>query len=287
MVATALIGLSIAMLLFLLAAGLTLVFGMLGVINFAHGAIYMLGAFGAFEVYRITGSFWLALVVAPIAVALIGAAMEMILLRPLYDRDHVEQLLMTFGAILVIEEGVRMVWGLGYRDLPLPAELQGSMSVLGDDVAVYRLFLLAAGTVVGAGLFLLIEKTRLGMVLRAAMSYPTMVRALGIRIDRVRTIVFAVGAALAALAGAIAAPIVPIQVGMSFTIIVDCFVVVILGGLGNIRGAIAAAILLGLVQAFGQHYFPAWIEVATYLVLIGVLLVRPQGLFSAAPARKA
>ncbi|MGX1309573.1 branched-chain amino acid transport system permease protein [Amorphus suaedae] len=287
MVATALIGLSIAMLLFLLAAGLTLVFGMLGVINFAHGAIYMLGAFGAFEVYRTTGSFWLALIVAPLAVAVIGAVMEMVLLRPLYDRDHVEQLLMTFGAILVIEEGVRMVWGLGYRDLPLPPALEGSLTVLGDDVAVYRLFLLAAGTAVGAGLFLLIEKTRLGMVLRAAMSYPTMVRALGIRIDRVRTIVFAVGAALAALAGAIAAPIVPIQVGMSFTIIVDCFVVVILGGLGNIRGAIAAAILLGLVQAFGQHYFPSWIEVATYLVLIGVLLVRPQGLFSVAPARKA
>jgi len=287
MVATALIGLSIAMLLFLLAAGLTLIFGMLGVINFAHGALYMIGAFAAFEVFSRTGSFWLALVVAPLAVAVIGAVIEIVLLRPLYDRDHVEQLLMTFGAILVIEEAVRIIWGLGYRDLPLPDSLSGSTAVFGGDVAVYRLFLLAAGVAVGAGLFLLIERTRLGMVLRAAMSYPTMVRALGIRVDIVRTLVFALGAALAAFAGAIAAPIVPVQVGMSFAIIVDCFVVVILGGLGNIRGAIAAAVLLGLVQAFGQHYFPAWIEVTTYVVLIGVLLVRPQGLFSAAPARKA
>lgn len=287
MVATALIGLSIAMLLFLLAAGLTLIFGMLGVINFAHGALYMIGAFAAFEAYRQTGSFWLALVVAPLVVAVIGALIELILLRPLYDRDHVEQLLMTFGAILVIEEAVRMIWGLGYRDLPLPESLSGSTAVLGDEVAIYRLFLLGAGVAVGAGLFLLIERTRLGMVLRAAMSYPAMVRALGIRVDVVRTLVFALGAALAAFAGAIAAPIVPVQVGMSFAIIVDCFVVVILGGLGNIRGAIAAAVLLGLVQAFGQHYFPSWIEVATYVVLIGVLLVRPQGLFSIAPARKA
>ena len=220
-------------------------------------------------------------------VAVIGALIELILLRPLYDRDHVEQLLMTFGAILVIEEAVRMIWGLGYRDLPLPESLSGSTAVLGDEVAIYRLFLLGAGVAVGAGLFLLIERTRLGMVLRAAMSYPAMVRALGIRVDVVRTLVFALGAALAAFAGAIAAPIVPVQVGMSFAIIVDCFVVVILGGLGNIRGAIVAAVLLGLVQAFGQHYFPSWIEVATYVVLIGVLLVRPQGLFSIAPARKA
>ncbi|WP_137388570.1 branched-chain amino acid ABC transporter permease [Rhodoligotrophos defluvii] len=287
MLATALIGLSIATLLFLLAAGLTLIFGMLGVINFAHGALYMLGAFIAYEVATRTGSFWIALVLAPLVVAILGGAIEWLLLRPLYDRDHVEQLLMTFGAILVIEEAVRLIWGFGYRDVPLPASLSGAVPIMGDDVAVYRLFLLGAGLVVGLGLFWLIEKTRLGMVLRAAMSYPMMVRSLGIGVDKVRTLVFALGAGLAALGGAIAAPLLPVQVGMGFTIIIDCFIVVILGGLGNIRGAVAAAALLGLVQAFGQTFIPAWIDVATYLVLVLVLLIRPQGLFSLAPGRKA
>jgi len=287
MAGTLLIGLSVAMLLFLLAAGLTLIFGMLGVINFAHGALYMLGAFLAFEVYRRSGSFWLALLVAPLVVAAAGALFEILALRPLYGRDHVEQLLMTFGAILVLEEVVRLVWGLSYRDLPAAEMLQGSVAVGGNEVAVYRLFILGAGLLVGLGLFLLIEQTRLGMVLRAAMTHPGMVRGLGIRVERVRTAVFALGAGLAALAGAIAAPALPVQVGMGFTIIVDCFVVVILGGLGNIRGAIAAAVLLGLVQAFGQSWFPAWIDVTTYLVLIGVLLLRPEGLFSVSTGRRA
>ncbi len=287
MIGTILIGLSVAMLLFLLAAGLTLIFGMLGVINFAHGALYMLGAFVAFEVYNQTQSFCAALLLAPILIAFLGAVIEFFLLRPLYDRDHVEQLLMTFGLILILEEAVRLIWGLGYRDLPLPQGFDGSIPVMGSDVAVYRIFLLATGVAVGAGLFWLIERTRLGMVLRAAMSHPAMVRALGIRVDRVRTVVFALGAALAALAGAVAAPVLPVQVGMGFTIIVDCFVVVILGGLGNIRGAIAAAIFLGLLQAFGQHFFPAWIEVVTYTTLILVLLIRPQGLFSLSAGRKA
>lgn len=287
MIATALIGLSIAMLLFILAAGLTLIFGMLGVINFAHGALYMLGAFVAYEIARASGNFWVALVAAPLAIAVVGAAMERLLLRPLYDRDHVEQLLMTFGAILVIEEFVRMTWGFGYRDLPLPRELSGAVSIFGDRIALYRIFLIGIGLAVGIGLYLVIEKTRLGMVLRAAMTHPMMVRSLGIRVDRIRTLVFAVGAGLAALGGAIAAPLLPVQVGMGFTIIVECFVVVILGGLGNIRGAIAAAGLLGLVQAFGQHYLPEWIDIATYMVLILVLLVRPQGLFSFSGSRQA
>ncbi|MBL3706002.1 branched-chain amino acid ABC transporter permease [Sulfitobacter sp. BDSS02] len=287
MTGTILIGLSIAMMLFLLAAGLTIIFGMLGVINFAHGVLYMMGGFVAVEIVRQTGSFWLSLLIAPLVVAALSALLEILLLRPLYDRDHVEQLLMTFGVILVLDEFVRTVWGLGYHDIPLPESLSGTMVVLGSDVALYRLFLIGAGLVAGIGLFALIEWTKLGIVLRGAMTHPSMVRSLGIPISTIRTIVFALGGGLAALAGTIAAPLIPVQVGMGFGIIVDCFIVVILGGLGNIRGAIAAALLLGVVRAFGQQYFAEWIELSTYVVLMVVLLVLPQGLFTFTKGRKA
>ncbi|MAY88131.1 branched-chain amino acid ABC transporter permease [Arenibacterium halophilum] len=287
MTGTLIIGLSIAMMLFLLAAGLTIIFGMLGVINFAHGVLYMVGGFIAVEVVNQTGNFWLSLLVAPLAVAALSALLEILLLRPLYDRDHVEQLLMTFGIILVLDEVVRTVWGLGYHDIPLPGSLSGAIPVFDSDVAVYRLFLIGAGLIAGLGLFALIEWTKLGIVLRGAMTHPAMVRSLGIPVSTIRTIVFALGGGLAALAGTIAAPLIPIQVGMGFGIIVDCFIVVILGGLGNIRGAIAAALLLGLVRAFGQQYFPEWIELSTYLVLMIVLLWRPQGLFTFSKGRKA
>ena len=287
MTRTLIIGHSIAMMLFLLAAGLTIIFGMLGVINFAHGVLYMVGGFIAVEVVNQTGNFWLSLLVAPLAVAALSALLEILLLRPLYDRDHVEQLLMTFGIILVLDEVVRTVWGLGYHDIPLPGSLSGAIPVFDSDVAVYRLFLIGAGLIAGLGLFALIEWTKLGIVLRGAMTHPAMVRSLGIPVSTIRTIVFALGGGLAALAGTIAAPLIPIQVGMGFGIIVDCFIVVILGGLGNIRGAIAAALLLGLVRAFGQQYFPEWIELSTYLVLMIVLLWRPQGLFTFSKGRKA
>ena len=247
----------------------------------------MVGGFIAVEVVNQTGNFWLSLLVAPLAVAALSALLEILLLRPLYDRDHVEQLLMTFGIILVLDEVVRTVWGLGYHDIPLPGSLSGAIPVFDSDVAVYRLFLIGAGLIAGLGLFALIEWTKLGIVLRGAMTHPAMVRSLGIPVSTIRTIVFALGGGLAALAGTIAAPLIPIQVGMGFGIIVDCFIVVILGGLGNIRGAIAAALLLGLVRAFGQQYFPEWIELSTYLVLMIVLLWRPQGLFTFSKGRKA
>ena len=178
MISTIVIGLSIAMLLFLLASGLTLIFGLLGVINFAHGALYMMGAFVGWQLVAWTGSFWLALAAAPLAVAVIGLAMEL-LLRPLYARDHVFQLLLTFGAILVLEETVRLVWGLDYKSVAAPPFLAGAVTVGGSEVASYRLFVIALGLAVAGALFLTIERTTLGMVLRAADSNPAMVRCLG------------------------------------------------------------------------------------------------------------
>lgn len=287
MTATIILGLSMAMLLFLLASGLTLIFGMLGIINFAHGALYMLGAYLAYQVSETSGSFLVAFFLTPLVLAAIGFVIERWLLRPLYSRDHVEQFLLTFGLILVINEFVRIVWGFGYVNAAGPAFLSGAFDVAGSQIPVYRFFLLGVGVATGAALWFIIDRTRLGIVLRATMTHPQMVRSLGIHVDKVRTLVFCFGAGLAGLAGAVAAPVLPIQLGMGFSIIIDCFVVVILGGLGDIRGAFLAAILMGAIQTFGQQYYPEWTEVGKYALLLLVLILRPEGIFSRGAGRLA
>lgn len=279
MITTLVIGFSIAMMLFLLASGLTLIFGFLGIINFAHGALYMLGAFLTYQIISTTGYFWLALIIAPLLLAGIGALMEIAMLRPLYSRDHVYQLLMTFGAILVIDEAVKLIWGLSYQNVATPEIFSEPVRLLGSDVSSYRLFVIAVGISVAVGLYVLIQRTQLGMVLRATNTHSDMVRLLGIRVDRIRTFIFALGAGLAGLGGAIAAPLLPVQIGMGFSIILDSFMVVVIGGLGRVDGAIAAAILLGMVQAFGQQYFAGWTELGTNIFLVLVLVTRPKGLF--------
>lgn len=273
-------GLSIGMLLFLLAAGLTLVFGLLGVVNFAHGSLYMLGAYVSFQIVQWTGSFWLALVVAPILVGVFSACMERFALRPLYARDHSYQLLLTFGFILVIEEFTRMVWGVDFKAVSPPAALSGTTEVAGSVITNYRLFIIAFGTIVSALLFYVIEKTRLGIVVRAASANSAMVSCLGVNVSRVRTGVFVAGAMLAAVSGVIAAPLLPLKLGMSFSIIIDCFIVVVLGGLGSIRGAILGAVLIGMSRAFGQVFAADLMLLLTYVLLIVTLIVRPEGLFS-------
>jgi len=287
MLTSFLIGLSIGMLLLLMAAGLSLIFGMLGVINFAHGALYMVGAFTATVIAAYIGNFWIGLLIAPFVVALLGALIEMTLLRPLYARSHEQQLLLTFGLILVIEEGARLLWGLDYRSAAAPAMFAEPVEWFGEKLSAYRMFVVVAGTVVAGALYFMIERTQTGMVLRAAMSNAQMLRALGVGVSRYRTLVFALGAGLAGLGGAIAAPLLPVQTSMGFQIIIDCFVVVIIGGLGNIRGAIVAALLIGQLQAFGQQYFSEWLDIIVYGFLIAVLLIRPQGLFTFGKTRRA
>ncbi|MET4119857.1 branched-chain amino acid transport system permease protein [Bradyrhizobium sp. JR1.5] len=279
-VSTIVIGLSLSFLLFLLAAGLTLIFGMLGVINFAHGALYMLGAYVCYQIVHWTGSFWIGLAIAPIVVAALGAAMEVTTLRPVYGRDHIYQLLLTFGFILVIEESVRLVWGLDYKQVPTPELFSQPIAMLGSQIPSYRLFIIGFGALVSALLFLLLDRSRLGMVIRAASSDSEMAQTLGINVARVRTAVFALGSGLAALGGVVAAPLVPIELGMGFSVIIDCFVVVIIGGLGNIKGAILAALLLGMARAAGFTYAPEWVELITFVLLIVTLMTRPSGLFS-------
>jgi branched-chain amino acid transport system permease protein len=277
---TIVIGLSLSCMLFLLAAGLTLIFGMLGVINFAHGALYMLGAYVSFQFVHWTGSFWLGLILAPLVVAAIGAAMEMTALKPVYERDHIYQLLLTFGFILVIEEAVRLIWGLDYKQVPTPDLFSEPIAMFGSQIPSYRLFIIGFGAVVSVTLFLVLDRSRLGMIIRAASSDADMAQTLGIDVTRVRTAVFALGSGLAALGGVVAAPLVPIELGMGLSVIIDCFVVVIIGGLGNIRGAIFAALLLGMARAAGFTYAPEWVELITFVLLIGTLMTRPAGLFS-------
>ena len=275
-----LIGLSIGMLLFLLAAGLTLVFGLLGVVNFAHGSLYMLGAYVGFQIVAWTENFWAALVLAPLVVGLAGGLLERLTLRPLYGRDPAYQLLLTFGYILVIEEFIRMVWGVNFKSINPPVALAGTTEIFGSTVTDYRFFIIGFGVLLSALLFYVIERTRIGIVVRAASVNSAMVSCLGIDVGKVRTGVFVAGTTLAAISGVVAAPLLPLKLGMSFTIIIDCFIVVVIGGLGNIRGAIFGALLIGMTRAVGQQFAADWIFLLTYGLLIVTLIFRPEGLFN-------
>ena len=277
---TIVIGVSIGMLLFILASGLTLIFGMLGVINFAHGALYMLGAYIAIDVGRRTGSFVLGTCAATLATGFVGAVMERAALRPIYGRPHFYQLILTFGVILVITECVRAIWGAGYKEASVPAMLDTVVHLGDSNVPLYRLFVIGFGALVSVALFWVLERTTVGMLVRAASSDSEMVNLLGVRAATIRTWVFGAGCALAGLAGAIAAPLFPVELGMATNTIIDCFVVVVLGGLGNIRGAIAASLLIGMVRAAGYAFMPEWVDTLTFGLLITTLLTRPQGLFS-------
>jgi branched-chain amino acid transport system permease protein len=277
---TIIIGLSLGMLLFLLASGLTLIFGMLGVINFAHGALYMLGTYLCYDIALRTGSFTLGVLVATVIVGVVGICMERFALRKLYDRPHFYQLILTFGFILVISEAAKYFWGMGYKEAPMPALLAGAVDIFGSTIPVYRLFVIGFGALVSVALFAALERSTFGMLVRAASSDAEMVQTLGLPASRIRTAVFGLGAGLAGLAGAIAAPLFPIEPGMAGNTIIDCFVVVILGGLGNIRGVVAAALLIGMVRAIGYTFMPSWVDVMTFALLIATLLTRPQGLFS-------
>lgn len=268
------------MLLFLLAAGLTLVFGLLGVVNFAHGSLYMLGAYTAFQFVAWTGNFWIALLLAPVAVGIVGGLLERFTLRPLYGREPAYQLLLTFGYILVIEEFIRMVWGVNFRSIGVPSPFTGTRELFGSTVHDYRLFIIGFGIVVSVALFYVIERTRVGIVVRAASANSAMVSCLGIDVAKVRTGVFMAGTMLAAVSGVVAGPLLPLKLGMSFTIIIDCFMVIVIGGLGNIRGAILGAMLIGVTRAVGQLYAADWIFLLTYALLIVTLLFRPEGLFN-------
>ena len=292
-------GIQFGLMLFLLAAGLTLVFGIMDMINLAHGSLYMIGAYLMATISQATGSFWAALPLALLATALVGAALEVAVLRRLYERDHMTQVLATFAIILIANEVVRMIWGSQPIMLSGPAGLTGPVELPGGiQYASYRLAIIAIGSLVALLLYLLVAKTRVGMLVRAGASNREMAVAMGVDIRRLFTAVFAIGAALCGLAGAMLGPLLAVQVGMGENILILAFVVIVIGGIGSIRGALIGSILVGCVDTLGrtllQQLFreflppqwasaagPAIASIAVYVFMAVVLAVRPQGLFPA------
>jgi branched-chain amino acid transport system permease protein len=270
--------LSQAALLFFLGVGLTLIFGIMRIVNFAHGALYMLGAFIGYSVVRASGSFWLALVFAPVLVGAAGTAFEFVILRRLYRRDAHAFLMVTFGLALVVTEAVRLIWGPDALQVPPPKLLSGIVFLLGEPFPVYRLFLAASGIVVALVIWQSLERTRLGLLVRATSQNAEMVHALGIDVNLVRSAVFGVGCGLAALGGILAAPLVTASHSMAATVIIDAFVIVIIGGMGSFLGSLIGALLVAFVQVFGNYYFPDFALASMYLLMLLVLVVRPGGL---------
>ena len=294
----ALNGLQFGLMLFLLASGLTLVFGIMDMINLAHGALYMVGAFFAAWLASLTGSFvWGVLLAVPLT-ALVGMVLEATLLRTLYARDHLSQVLATFALILILNESVRMIWG---SDLPLsaPQALSGPVQLLpGLYYPSYRLMIIAVGLVLALLLYLAVTRTRVGALVRAGASNREMAMAMGVNIRALFTAVFGVGAALCAVAGAMLGPLLAVQVGMGESILILAFVVIVIGGIGSIRGAFVGSLLVGFVDTFGRTLLPflfreflppQWAAAAApavasiliYVLMAVVLFVRPQGLFAA------
>jgi branched-chain amino acid transport system permease protein len=293
-------GIQLGMLLFLLAAGLTLVFGIMDLVNLAHGSLYMLGAYFAATFATVTGSFTLAIILALAASLIAGMVLEVIAIRPLYGRNHLDQVLGTFGLILFFNELVRLVWGPEGRTLSLPTQMLSAVQVLpGVYYPIYRLVIIVASLAVAGLLYVLVMRTRLGMLVRAGASNREMVGALGINIKLLYTLVFGLGAALAGFAGVMQAPILTVQIGMGENILILAFVVIIIGGIGSIRGAFVAAIIVGLIDTLGRSFLPDLLHLvlsnsaaqtlgpslssmSIYMLMAAILVFRPEGLFPAA-----
>jgi len=269
------------LLLFLVASGLTLIFGIMGVINLAHGSFYMIGAYLAFSLAPLFGGNFAATLAAGVALAVVfGYLLEWLFISYLYERDHLQQVLMTYGLILVFEELRSVLVGNDVHGVPVPSWLAGSIA-LGDlmQYPVYRLAISAVCLGVAALLYVVIARTRLGMMIRAGSSNREMVQSLGINIRLLYRGVFAAGVALAVLAGMIAAPVSSVYPGMGAQVLIICFVVVVIGGIGSVRGAFLAALLVGVVDTFGKVLFPQAAGIAVYLLMAAILLWRPEGLF--------
>jgi len=292
-------GLQFGLLLFLLAAGLTLVFGIMDLVNLAHGSLYMIGAYFAATFAAWTHSFVLGAILALGATLVVGMAVEVIVMRRLYGRDHLDHVLGTFGLILFFDESVRLIWGAEGLSLPLPSWLNTSVQIFpGFPYSAYRFSIIVVSLAVAALLYVVVMRTRIGMLIRAGASNREMVGALGVNIKLLYTLVFGLGAALAGLAGLMQAPILTVQIGMGESILILAFVVTVIGGIGSIRGAFVAAILVGFIDTLGRSYLPdlmrmllskeaaataapALSSMLIYLLMAVVLVVKPEGLFSA------
>ena len=283
--------------LFLMAAGLTLVFGVMGLINLAHGSLYMVGAFACAAVATATGSFWLGVIASLAAAAAAGAIVELVVIRRLYSRDHLDQVLATFALILVFSEGTRWLFGSFPLFLDVPSVFSGPVTLPGGiEYSSYRLAIIAAGLLIAVGLYALITKTRLGIRIRAGESDREMIAALGVDISKLYTIVFALGAALAGFAGALVGAIQSVQVGMGEPVLILAFVVVVIGGIGSVKGAFVGALLVGMTDTLGRFLLPVFFgtfmdpssatsvgsalaSMSIYILMALVLVAKPSGLY--------
>ncbi len=268
------------LLLFMLAAGLTLIVGIMGVVNLAHGSFYMLGAYLAWSLSAMTGSLTLAILLGTVLSVAFGLLLERVLFRFFYQRDHLDQVLLTFGLIYIFEELRAMLWGDDVHGVKIPALLADSIP-LTDTLSypVYRLFMSGICLLLALGLYLLISKTRLGMKIRAGAFNHEMTEALGVNIRLIHAVVFALGVGLASIAGMIAAPVSSVYPNMGSQVLIMCFVVVVIGGIGSVRGALIAALLVGLVDTFGKVLLPQVSGMLVYVLMALVLLTKPEGLF--------
>ncbi|MFQ6077785.1 MAG: branched-chain amino acid ABC transporter permease, partial [Thermodesulfobacteriota bacterium] len=277
-----LVGLSRAMILFIVCAGLSFVLGVLRIPNVAHGSLYMIGAFAAFSFFTLFGNssvgFWLALILAPLVVALVSLIGERALFCHLYQREHLMLLLFTFALMLIFGDLVKIIWGADYRSIMAPPFLEGSVSILGSSLPRYNLFLLIIGPVVAISLWLFTNKTKIGKISRAAAVDREMVGVIGINVSWVFAVAFVIGCYLAGLGGALIAPTVSITLGMDHTIIIEAFLIVTIGGLGNIWGALVGSLIFGLTHSFGVLLWPQFAIVFPYAAVVIVLLLRPRGL---------
>lgn len=291
-------GLQYGVLLFLLAAGLTLVFGIMSFVNLAHGSLYMLGAYAAALAYGATGSFALAVLAAMAAALVIGLLLEVAVVSRLYRRDHLDHVLATFGLVMFFNELVRIVWGPQPLFVQVPEVLNGTVQLLGFSYPAYRFAIIAVGILVAVGSHVLIHMTRVGMLIRAGAQNPQLVSALGVNIGRLNAMLFGVGAMLAGVAGAMAGPLLSVQSGMGEPVLITTLVVIVIGGIGSVNGALYAALVVGVVDTLGRVYLPmllrqvaersladaagpAMASMSVYLLMALVLALRPQGLFPA------
>jgi branched-subunit amino acid ABC-type transport system permease component len=275
-------GLVRAMILFLMASGLTLVFGVMRVINFAHGSFYMLAGYLAFSLTELLAAvgigFWIALIVVPAAIAGLGGIIEYVLLRRIYEKEHLLQILLTYALIFIFNDSVRLIWGPDMRIVGMPGILSGSVSVLDQDFPAYYFFIIAVGILVALVMWLVLKKTRLGKLLRAAAERGEMVGILGYNVGALFTIVFIVATGLAGLAGVVIAPTIRLALGMDMLIIIECFLVVIIGGLGNVWGALLAALITGQTYAFGILVLEKYAMAFLFMLAALIIIFRPSGL---------
>jgi len=285
LVTQALNALVYSMILFLLSAGLSLIFGLMNVINMTHGSFFMLGAYIGFAIAVSTGNFWLAAMVAPLPAAALGALIERLFIRPLYKRSPFDQVLLTFGFTFIFIDLVKLIWGTDIHSLPPPELLQSSVLIFGAAFPAFRLFLIGMGLSLGLLLWLVLDRSRFGAMVRAGVDDGAMAQGLGINVPLLFTTVFVVGTGLAAFAGVVAGPVIGIYPGMDIDVLIPAFIVIVVGGMGSLRGAFYASVLIGAADTFGKAYLPSAATFLIYVLMIVVLLVRPAGLFGISQSR--